>query len=115
MIPEKIKWYENGSWDSPEMLSRVMDAEACKALVSRKIYLYNQMLWETELERLWVQEDANKKTASYGSPWGFYTGMESIARYYDAQRHGLGSGEGLSLFRTVNTPVVFIAGDGKTA
>lgn len=115
MIPEKIKWYENGNWDSPEMLSRVLDAETCKALVSRRIYLYNQQLWETELSSLWVQEEANKATASYGAPWGFYTSLASVARYYDAQRHCLGSGEGLSLFRTVNTPVVFISGDGKTA
>lgn len=112
MIPEILKWYEPKNQSPEETLRRVMDVEACRALVSRKIYLYNQQLWETELETLWTKEHAEK--ASYGSPWGFYTGINGIARYYEAQAEALPS-VGLSLFRTVNTPVIFIAGDGKTA
>lgn len=112
MIPEMLRWYEPQNQSPEETLQRVLDVEDCRALVSRKIYLYNQQLWETELETLWTKE--HTEDASYGSPWGFYTGINGIVRYYEAQAEALPS-VGLSLFRTVNTPVIFIAGDGKTA
>lgn len=113
MIPMKLKWYENRHWSNEEQLCRILDVEACKALVSRKLYLYNQQQWEQELDTLWVRQPENQATASYGSHWGFYTGMDAVLRYYQSQYRS--SSAGLSLFRTVNTPVVYIAADGKTA
>lgn len=113
MIPMKLKWYENGTFSEEVQLGRILDVEACKKLVSRKIFLYNQQLWEQELEQLWVEEDEHCATASYGSHWGFYQGIDSIRRYYGAQEPLYG--DTASLFRTVNTPVVFVAADGKTA
>lgn len=115
MIPEKVKWYENGNWSDLQQLSRIEDVECCKALVSRRSRLYNQRRWEQELDTLWVREQSHEETASFGSHWGFYKGMDSIRRYYQALDHRNGSGTGLSLFRTVDTPVVYIAGDGNTA
>lgn len=116
MIGEKVTWYENLNCSPHEMLGRILDVEECKALVSRQILNYNSGRNADSLEKLWVTEEANRKTASYASHWGFYTGMESIEKYYvnslgsEIEKH-----KGVSLHRGVNTPVVFIAKDGKTA
>ena len=34
-----------------------------------------------ELDTLWVTEPERKKTASYGSNWGYYVGMEAMRRW----------------------------------
>lgn len=116
MTGEKVHWYENLQCTPQEMLGRIMDVEDCKKLVSRQMLNYNGGQTEKSLRTLWVQEPEHKATASYGSPWGFYTGMDSIYRYYvESFQKELGKHEGVSLFRAVNTPVVFLAGDGKTA
>lgn len=130
MISTQVRWYEPWEKSPAETLHRVWDVEDCKDLVSRKMYYYSNGLRETELSELWVSEPENVSTASYGSPWGFYVGMDSIRRYYlesylkrlESLRQeyaqagkvaDLGTGE--SLFRAANTPTVYIAEDGKTA
>ncbi len=113
MISGSVRWYEDLPWEDENMLRRGLDSEACQALVSRKIFMYNTRDWETELETLWTKQ--HRAEASCASPWGFYVGMDSIARHYAAQDDAFGDGVGLSLMRTVNTPVVYIAADGKTA
>ena len=116
MIGAKANWYENLNCTPHEMLDRIMDVEACKALVCRQIYNYNSGRNADSLKWLWVQEEENRKTASYASHWGFYTGMESIEKYYvNACAETVQKHKGVSLFRAVNTPVVYIAKDGKTA
>lgn len=116
MIGEKVSWYENLNCTPQEMLGRIVDVEQCKALVSRQIFNYNSGRTADSLRDLWVRTEDHKKTASYASHWGFYTGMESIEKYYvDAFAEELKKHRGVSLFRAVNTPVVFIAKDGKTA
>lgn len=116
MIGQQVYWYENLKVSPEEMLGRILDVEDCKKLVSRQMLNYGFGKWEESLEGLWVQEEDNRKTASYGSPWGFYTGMDSIRRYYVTEmEHQIREHRGVSLFRGANTPVVFIAADGKTA
>lgn len=116
MIGEKVHWYENLDCSPGEMLGRIMDVEDCKKLVSRQMLWYNGGQREKSLRTLWVQEPAHQATASYGSPWGFYTGMESIHRYYvDGIGGEIKKHRSVSLFRGANTPVVFVAADGKTA
>lgn len=116
MIGEQVYWYENLNCTPQEMLRRVLDVEECKNLVSRQMLNYNGGNWEESLNQLWVQEPEHQETASYGSPWGFYTGMKSVRRYYvDGMNRQISTHSGVSLFRGANTPVIFVAGDGKTA
>lgn len=116
MIGQQVYWYENLQLSPREMLDRILDVEACKKLVSRQMLNYGFGRRKESLEQLWVREEENRQTASYGSPWGFYTGMDSIRRYYvETFEQQLQSHRGVSLFRGANTPVVFIAADGKTA
>jgi hypothetical protein len=90
---------------------------------------------EEELDKLWVKEPGNEKSASFGQNWGYQIGMERIYQYYvksnnEEKKRDLESlaaadssieitpdnlGIGSMLMHTLTTPYVEVAGDGKTA
>ena len=112
-----------------------MDKEAIKKLMARRAFYYANNQRRRELDELWVSSREYRSSASYGRNWGYYVGMDSIANYYvlehskkqyaelaaihesnpavavDNQSLGLGC----TAFHTVTTPMLYIAGDGKTA
>lgn len=133
MIGEKVRWYEpNGVFTMEEKFSRVLDSDACRDAAYRNIAYYNNEMRAKAMDELWVQKPENRETASYGAPWGFYVGMDAIRSWYvdkhnerreeqlaaykaaDPSFEG-GLNTGVSVFRTINTPVIYIAEDGKTA
>jgi len=118
-----------------ERIIRVWDIEIIKDLMSRRsFYIANDMRRE-ELNELWVTTPKCRRTASLGSNWGYYVGMDEISNYYvvkhaeDRQklldaacavnpeiencRENLGYG--CMSFHPVSTPLVVLSGDGKTA
>lgn len=125
--------YKQPQRSEHETLQRIWDIEDIKNLMSRRSYLLHEHKRKEELETLWVREPEHRETASLGSNWGFYTGMDSIERYYveqhAAQRRqrlvqlqekypALSEQDiniGISTFRCLNTPYVVVADDGQTA
>lgn len=118
-----------------EMIVRVTAMEEIKDLMSRRA-AYNANDWRRrELDELWVRSEDNRKTASYGGNWGYYVGMDNISAWYVVEHDALrkeqlrgvcsvnrnvqfseeNQGFGCMQFHPVSTPLVRLAGDGKTA
>lgn len=56
-------------------MRRVWDVEQVKQLMHKRVFLQTWDRRQEELDTLWVTEPERKKTASYGSNWGYYVGM----------------------------------------
>lgn len=118
-----------------ERIRRVWDIEDIKDLMSRRsFYVANDMRRE-ELNDLWVTTPKYQKSASLGSNWGYYVGMEEISSYYvvkhTEERQKLldaycaahpevencreNLNYGCMYFHPVSTPMVVLSGDGYTA
>ncbi len=118
-----------------ERIRRVWDAENIKDLMARRsFYLANDQRRE-ELNALWVAKPEHRESASFGSNWGYYVGMDAISNYYvvrhdyerKAQLAGYcaahpevenrleNQGYGCYVCRPMSTPLVVISGDGETA
>ena len=118
-----------------ERIVRVWDIEEIKDLMSRRmVYNANDQRRE-ELDRLWVTMPQYRKTASIGSNWGYYVGMDEISNYYVVQhaerrQKALDAycaahpeienvpaslGYGCMVNHRVSTPCVVLADDGTTA
>lgn len=122
-------------YSDDERIIRVWDIETVKDLMSRRQVLNMNNERRKELDTLWVTEPKYRKTASMGSNWGYYIGMDEISNYYvvehtrkqqealDAKcaanpeirniRDNFGYGDLIA--HHVSTPCVVLAGDGKTA
>ena len=118
-----------------ERIRRVWDAENIKDLMARRsFYIANEQRRE-ELNKLWVTEPKHRKSASFGSNWGYYVGMEDISNYYVVQHdqkmkaalaaycekhpevanNEFNQGYGCYFCHPMSTPLVVISGDGETA
>ena len=123
-----MNYYETKQYSDEELLVRILDKEEIKNLMARRAYYYANNERQREIDELWVTGDDLKKTASYGRNWGYYVGLDSIRNYYvveheKKQRAALDAlgrpsealGYGCSAFHETTTPMLYIAGDGKTA
>lgn len=117
-----------------ELIRRVWDEEQIKDMMSRRAMYNANDERRRELDELWVRIPENRKTASYGSNWGYYVGMDEIASWYvvehDKYRKSQLSeihercpeielslenqGFGCMSVHPLSSPYVEIAGDGKT-
>ena len=108
-----------------ERIRRVWDIELVKELMNSRVYYIADDRREDELADLWVQKPENQATASYGSNWGYYTGMENIRAWYvdahnadlakQAAENGKAINQGNMYARPVTTGLVELAQDGRTA
>lgn len=118
-----------------ELVSRLWDKEDIRDLMAKHSYCYSADMRRKELSELWVALPQNRRTASMGVNKGYYTGMDAISNYYVVQNNELrynqlkpftdadsnlahdnrNLGMGIMNFHTVNTPLVYIAEDGRTA
>lgn len=125
---------KNNYYTEAEQVNRIWDIEDIKDLMSRRVYYEIACLRRDELNDLWVAEPQNRKTASLGRNWGYYTGMDEISNYYIVQhdrrrREHLKAisaanpkinecsknlGIGSMSHHPVSTPLVQLSGDGKT-
>jgi hypothetical protein len=118
-----------------ERIRRVWDIEDIKDLMARRgFYVANDMRRE-ELNDLWVTTPKYQKTASLGSNWGYYVGMDEISSYYvvkhveerqklldaycashpEVENRRENLGYGCMSSHLVTTPLVVLSGDGYTA
>lgn len=130
-----MNYYEDRTYTDDELIVRVMDKEEIKKLMARRAFYYANDQRRRELDELWVNTADLRATASYGRNWGYYVGMDSITNYYvlehtrkqyqllealhevnpEVEVNNLNLGYGTCSFHTVTTPMIYIAGDGKTA
>jgi hypothetical protein len=129
-MPEKKELFSRD-----ELIQRVWAKEQIKDLMCRHSYYYSNEQRREELSNLWVQKENNRRSASLGSNTGFYVGMDEIIKYYVIQHekdryeqlealhtcnekvpvNSLNLAYGAIELHALNTPLVYIADDGKTA
>lgn len=96
-----------------EAIRRVWDVEEIKNLIARFFYYEAGNARQLALDTLWVAEEQNKKSASFGRNWGFIQGMDAISAYYVANnRFGA---DGTQLMHPLSTKLLCLAEDGQTA
>ena len=125
-----MNYYETRKYTDEELLVRILDKEEIKNLMARRAFYQANNQRRREIDELWVTEPELRATASYGRNWGYYVGLQSIENYYvtaheEKQRAALETlgvealpenyGWGCSSFHETTTPMLYIAGDGKTA
>lgn len=121
-----------GIYSEDEEMERVWAAEEIKDLMSRRAVYNANDDRRGEIEDLWVRKSTNRMTASYGTDFGFYVGMDEIVKYYvikhqrerkaeldslrklypEVGENALGTGALIN--HPVSSPFVEIAEDGKT-
>ncbi len=129
------KYYEPWEFNDDEMIRRVMDKEELKNIIGRRAFYAANDQRDRELAELWVTGRDAGQTACLGANWGYYIGMDAIRRHYvndyvqqqyddlaaiaakntNIQVNNLNLGWGCTHFTTATTPLLRIAGDGKTA
>lgn len=125
------KYYETWEFSDEETIARVWDKEALKNLVGRRAFFAANEQRQREIAQLWVTEKENRDTACLGSNYGYYVGLDAINQHYvidyekkrwddlkkvpgvDQSSKNLGTG--CTSFNTATTPLLRIAGDGRTA
>jgi hypothetical protein len=113
------------SFTPEEQIEQLWDNEQVKTVMAKHAYLLSGDQRRRELNELWVQQPQNRRTASLGFNNGFYSGMDEIARCYvvehEAQRQQQATdanapvGTGCLDIHSANTPVIYVAEDGRTA
>lgn len=118
-----------------ELIDRVWDREQLQKIMAKRVFLAANEQRRKEINDLWVTEPQNRKTASYGKNWGYHIGMDNIVKYYVVSHrrqmqkdldtcaaadtsvpHTVDDvGFGCLSAYPINTPLIFVAGDGKTA
>ena len=126
----KSKYYTDD-----ELIRRVWDIEDIRNMMGRRAFYAANELRREELLDFWVTAPEYRNTASFGSNWGYYIGMDAVSNYYvvkhdkDRKAHleSLAAfdpsveykdenlGLGCMSIHPVSTPLVELAGDGKTA
>ena len=109
-----------------QQMERILNIEAVKQLMHKRVFLQTGDRREEELRTLWVSSPEHQKAASFGSNWGYYVGMDAIRDYYvvkhnaelETQQKELGTPElnyGNMYAHPLTTGLVEVAEDGKTA
>ena len=118
-----------------ERIRRVWDIEEIKDLMCRRSFYYANNDRRGELNNCWVAEPKHRKSASFGSNWGYYVGMDEISNWYVVQHDEkmkaalkainaekpeiayteANQGRGCYFYQPMSTPMVVLSGDGETA
>lgn len=117
---------EQKKFTDDEQIRRIWDIEEVKNLMGRRVFLQTADARDEELDTMWVKEPEHQKTASYGSNWGYYVGMDAIRGYYvdahnaalEEQKKANGASElnmGNMYAHPLTTGLVELAEDGETA
>ena len=127
--------FEGRVWTDEQAMEHVLDIEEVMEVMNRRVFYLMEGKHREELNDLWVQEPEHRATASFGRNYGYYDGWEEIQRYYvtgfETERRAILEGLaaedasirvceenrmiGFTCMNPNSTPLVEIAGDGKTA
>lgn len=122
-------------YSDDELVIRLWDKEKVKDTMSRWCYYTASNQRREALNELWVRRNDSKKTASLGVNTGYYIGINDISNFLVVQNEeneykklkeysdnladipcdSLHLGLGQMTTNTVNTPLVELAADGRTA
>lgn len=115
----------NRTFTEDEQIRRIWDIEDVKTLMYTRVFYVASDWRDKELKELWVSQPENTKTASYGSNWGYYVGMDAIRSWYvdahnaeleaQSKANGAPINQGNLYAHPATTGVVELAQDGKTA
>lgn len=131
---EKIK-HEFTPFTDEERLQRILDREEIEQIIGKRVFMKANEERAKEMDTLWVQLPENRATASFGTTWGFYVGMDHVRAWYVAEHekrlksflHEFAAADPSVQEETFNlgygrysaspliAPSIQIAGDGKTA
>ena len=127
---------ENGMvYTDDEMIIRMWDKENILDTMARHAFYRGSGQRRREINELWVTKKDNRMTASMANNIGFFVGLDEVARHYvvdydeymkanlqrfreEAPEGQFGEqdyGVGMMSFHVSNTPLVILAGDGRTA
>lgn len=126
---------EKQFYTDDELIIRMWDVEEVKDVMAKHAYYYSAGQRREELVDIWVTKPDHRRTASLGFNNGFYQGLDDISNYYvvqynelqkerlnpyiqanpDRKYTNLDLGLGVMAHHTSNTPLVYIAEDGRTA
>ncbi len=119
-----------------QKVQRALDIAEVQNVMSKHAYYHAVGHHLQELKDVWVKEDgAWAATASFGQNHGYWVGMERIRRYYgglnernrkknleivsrlypEVENTKENEGVGSMIMHTLTTPIIEVAGDGKTA
>lgn len=122
-------------YTNDELVEHITDVEDIRYVMNRMCYYMGNEENRRMINELWVQEPDHRRSASLGYNNGYYVGLDSVvshlvvdrdnARYENLKARAeadpsitcdnLNLGCGCSSMRTLTTPLVKVADDGRTA
>jgi hypothetical protein len=126
---------EKKFYTDDELIVRMWDKEEVKDVMAKHAFYHTAGQHREELVDIWVTKPENRRTASLGFNTGYYVGMDDISNFYVVQHdqrmyerlkpyceadpgleyNNLNLGLGVMEHHTSNTPLVYIAEDGRSA
>lgn len=123
------------TYTNDELVQQICDIEEIKYTMNRLCYYMGNEENRRVISDLWVQEYDHRQSASLGYNNGYYTGLDSVIGHLVVDRENeryanlnayaeadpanecsnLNLGYGCSSMRTLTTPLVKVAEDGRTA
>ncbi len=118
-----------------ELIERIWDTENVRHTINRYCYYISNEDPRRAVNELWVSRPENRRTASYAVNSGYYVGLDEVVRHLvlDRSEHlyanlkersdrdsgvefsNLNLGYGCATMMTMNTPLIKIADDGRSA
>lgn len=95
-----------------EKIQRAYDMIQIKNVMARHAYYHAAARHDIEMETLWAH---NAPNVSWGNMGGFQIGRDVVWDYYVKPHIGKICKPGEAFMHTLTTPLIEIAGDGKTA
>ena len=95
-----------------EQIQRAYDREQIKNLFAKHCYCHLALRHDLEMEKIWARSAPN---VSWGFPTAFQVGRDTVWDFYVRPNLAKTSGQSVCRMHTLTTPIIEIAGDGKTA
>lgn len=122
-------------YTNDELVERITDVEDIRYTMNRLCYFMGNEEGRRMINELWVQEADHRRTASLGYNNGYYVGLDSVINHLVVDRNNeryanlkarseanpevpcnnLNLGYGCASMRTLTTPLIKEADDGRTA
>ena len=95
-----------------EQIQRAFDREQIKNVFAKHCYCHLALRHDLEMETIWAH---NAPNVSWGFPTGFQVGRDVVWDFYVRPNLAKVAPKSVCRMHTLTTPLIEIAGDGKTA